>query len=534
MRCFRFCGRLGLVALLAACGDGATQPDLSGKLVNLTGANTPLLEELRAHIDEVSGEALDTGDRDGLEAVLASAFAVAVDADDLTESGAQAAEILDVAQAVGTPIIWESLTAASLDDVLSISDEAAEHEVESGARKLAAAVGVGVEAPAAVVLTRPSPDCAASDGLNCTETSLIPIGASECDAIAGDASSEDVTVDLPETEAVATDALETASTETTIAPCEEMRTDARRLAEEILAVVRRRDDVTEELTAASGLETLSAEAEAVPPGIPYRSWTVPVRFRWQPDGEDQFPSVGVVYQLQLFASDNPNNKFLRITTFGAGFNPGSMAYDGKHGRGFWQDSMEIRMGPRGSLPSGFNLLDHSPPNRNNETRISSSTSLSVSVKGSNKGGEAGATYSSSRTLSWAVSDLRILNRTDFERGLWVAEVAQTGNQRSIGKWEDWLSMSGSGVRCDHSVHPPPELATATYQPRYQVVFEAPGNESRRLEFRLSATQRMRRVWWSNRRCEFVRIRGTRNEMNRAMSGWQDTWVDFSQVATGGE
>ena len=119
----------------------------------------------------------------------------------------------------------------------------------------------------------------------------------------------------------------------------------------------------------------------------------------------QITNNSVVMEIGLFASFNPQYKYLRIRSLGAGFNPGSLLANGTYDRGFFQSKVRIFMQPQ---TSKLTVLSTEPKNVNGQTQYTSGSEFNVGVDISkNPGFNANYTISQSRTTQ--ISDFNIYN-----------------------------------------------------------------------------------------------------------------------------
>ncbi|OEU43292.1 hypothetical protein BGV40_05030 [Methanosarcina sp. Ant1] len=134
-------------------------------------------------------------------------------------------------------------------------------------------------------------------------------------------------------------------------------------------------------------------------------------------GTEQELSNHVLMEVVLMASYNPNCKYLKVTSLGAGFSPaksGKLQWDDVYERGCFQSEIEIH------IEANENELatkESSPVNANNVTEYTTSSSISVGINISTDPGFE-SQYTLSKEESHAISDFEITNRSYGTVGDW--------------------------------------------------------------------------------------------------------------------
>lgn len=126
----------------------------------------------------------------------------------------------------------------------------------------------------------------------------------------------------------------------------------------------------------------------------------------------------LLLEVALIASyKDPRCKYLRITSEGAGFNPGgsgNILWDNTYERGYFQSEIEIHIEAQNA---DISTMESSPKNCNNVTQYTTSSSFSVGVDISKDPGFS-AQYSISEEESHSISDFDICNRSSGTIGDW--------------------------------------------------------------------------------------------------------------------
>ncbi|NJN45264.1 MAG: hypothetical protein HC808_00785 [Candidatus Competibacteraceae bacterium] len=120
----------------------------------------------------------------------------------------------------------------------------------------------------------------------------------------------------------------------------------------------------------------------------------------------------VGYDIELVASNNPPNKFLRIAPFGQ-FNSGSRKFDNHEARGYFLEKVDVTWTPNATAAADANLTlrRFSPETPNNTGSYSHSTgwSLGFEAGGSQQGGASGGVsvgLNATNTSTIGISDFR--------------------------------------------------------------------------------------------------------------------------------
>ena len=119
----------------------------------------------------------------------------------------------------------------------------------------------------------------------------------------------------------------------------------------------------------------------------------------------QITTNAVVMEISLIASFNPQYKYLRIRSLGAGFNPGPMESNDMYDRGYFQSSVNISMRPQ---TNRLTVLSTEPKNVNRQTQYTAGSSFSVGVDISKNPGFS-ASYTISQSSTTQISDFNVYN-----------------------------------------------------------------------------------------------------------------------------
>jgi hypothetical protein len=227
--------------------------------------------------------------------------------------------------------------------------------------------------------------------------------------------------------------------------------------------------------------------DPVPDGIPGRRVILdaspvtyhPTLYTWhhrdKPDVlKQQRATIALGLFLELYASSNPENKFMRLTTIGSGFNPGALTWNDSLERGAYQDFLQIAMTPS-PIPSGFMLLDSQPKTENDAATYTISSNLSVGLKagGSSKGGGSGegsVSYSIGSSISTHLSAFKVMDHSDGAAATWNFEMSLCGNPPT-GIYN--VANPGGIIDLFGTVWDPVDLAKSTLFPACQSIWSAP-------------------------------------------------------------
>ncbi len=192
----------------------------------------------------------------------------------------------------------------------------------------------------------------------------------------------------------------------------------------------------------------------------YKLIYLAIEGQWQL-GVSQVTNNSVIMEISLIASYNPQYKYLRIRSLGAGFNPtngGPMQSDSKYDRAFFQSAVNIHLEP---LTDRIRTLSTEPKNVNNRTQYTAGSEFSVGVDISKDPGFS-ASYSISQSKTTEISDFNVYNNSSGTRADWNFKLTMTEN--SI-----WDIFTSSFLRKDQ-VKALPALATKNLQPVTETVW----------------------------------------------------------------
>lgn len=142
--------------------------------------------------------------------------------------------------------------------------------------------------------------------------------------------------------------------------------------------------------------------------------------------DQQIANNSVVMEIALIASYNPQYKYLRIRSVGAGFNPangGEMQANNTYDRGYFQSRIKIHMQPN---TNKLTTLSTEPKNVNKQAQYTTSSQFSVGVDVS-KNPSFNSSYTVSESLTTVVSDFNIYNNGAGVTADWDFQLAMTEN-----------------------------------------------------------------------------------------------------------
>jgi len=171
----------------------------------------------------------------------------------------------------------------------------------------------------------------------------------------------------------------------------------------------------------------------------------------------------VIMEISLFASYNPQYKYLRIRSMGAGCSPGTLAANDTYDRGYFQSGVNIHMQPKSNA---LKTLSTDPKNINKQTTYTTSSSFSVGVDIS-KNPSFSPSYTVSETTSTQISDFNIYNNGAGIDASWDFKLSMT--EKSI-----WDMFSHSFMR-KAKVKELPSLAIRNLQPVTEAVWYGANN-----------------------------------------------------------
>lgn len=176
-------------------------------------------------------------------------------------------------------------------------------------------------------------------------------------------------------------------------------------------------------------------------------------------------SIYLTWVVEMFGvTDTENNKYVRITTRGAGSSPGTMLSDNRTNRGYFQEAVRVAMSAEEDL--SFSLFSHSPENANNAETISSNTSFDLSKDGIKAG--------VNNSVSMTITDFRVTNKTIPYKACWDFSLNKVKTQLKNRLYDgnidtifDMYPMWGASAVCSL-----PTLAKAALEPNCQSLWTA--------------------------------------------------------------
>lgn len=193
---------------------------------------------------------------------------------------------------------------------------------------------------------------------------------------------------------------------------------------------------------------------------------------WSIQGTSQTPRIHVDYDIWLYATTSPMNKWMIISTKGTGVSPGSMSFNSAADKGFFTERFYMQFGPY--FRNG--TIDRiQPQNANDQTNIATSTGFSI---GASAGADASgpnaslnASYSSSTTVSSNIDDFRVTNNSDAQYAKFTYALSSTSGG-AYNNWGDLMNPEPCFF-CNPVVHTPPVWATNGFLPSCESVWVYP-------------------------------------------------------------
>lgn len=135
----------------------------------------------------------------------------------------------------------------------------------------------------------------------------------------------------------------------------------------------------------------------------------------------QKASTNLICKIQLFASYNPNVKYLNIEITGNS-NPGKLKWDSSSERGLFQDNLTVTLTPLEKQVMTLN--QNKPENINSETQYSVTTGFSIGVN-IKKEPEFPISFNYSSTKNYTIKDFVIINDANANAAKWIYQMGMT-------------------------------------------------------------------------------------------------------------
>jgi len=174
--------------------------------------------------------------------------------------------------------------------------------------------------------------------------------------------------------------------------------------------------------------------------------------------DSQVTINSVVMEISLIASYNPQYKYLRIRSLGAGCSPGHLQANDTYDRGYFQSAVNVQMLPKSNK---LTTLSTDPKNINKQTTYTTGSSFSVGVDIS-KNPSFSPSYTVSESTTTQISDFNIYNNSAGLDASWDFKL-------SMAEKDIWEMFSHSFMR-KARVKELPALATRNLQPVTEAVW----------------------------------------------------------------
>ncbi|MFD2176318.1 hypothetical protein [Veronia pacifica] len=213
------------------------------------------------------------------------------------------------------------------------------------------------------------------------------------------------------------------------------------------------------------------------------------------DGVQTFDN-NVSVEFTLLASHNPYNKYLRLVTMGAGFNPTSgkgLYKDNSYDRGMFHNNISLSMKP---VSNNMTLETHSPLNVNGATTYTASSEVSVGVDVSENPGFS-ASYTISKSTSENISDFDIQNHTSGNQAKWDYKFSRTKDNKFNMFYDGGFMRKGK-------VYGVPNLAKFNLTPVSTAVWRIPGGDTGRKQVIMNMNAQYMHAWVTGNWASFTK------------------------------
>ena len=139
------------------------------------------------------------------------------------------------------------------------------------------------------------------------------------------------------------------------------------------------------------------------------------------ENSQQTASTNLIFKIQLFASYNPNVKYLNIEITGNS-NPGKLIWDSKSERGLFQDNLTVTLTPLHKQVMTLN--QNKPENINSETQYSVTAGFSIGVN-IKKEPEFPISFNYSSTKNYTIKDFVVINDANANAAKWIYQMGMT-------------------------------------------------------------------------------------------------------------
>jgi len=177
--------------------------------------------------------------------------------------------------------------------------------------------------------------------------------------------------------------------------------------------------------------------------------------------DSQLTDNSVVMEVSLFASFNPQYKYLRIQSMGAGFSPGTLTSNSTYDRGYFQSSISIHIAPTAPV---LTVLSTEPKNINRQTTYIAGSSFSVGVDIS-KNPSFSPSYTVSQSQTVQISDFNVYNNSAGKTADWEFKMSAME--------DDVWKMFSNPFLAKPKVKELPPLATRNLQTLTETVWYGP-------------------------------------------------------------
>ncbi|MFT3769117.1 MAG: RICIN domain-containing protein [Minicystis sp.] len=239
------------------------------------------------------------------------------------------------------------------------------------------------------------------------------------------------------------------------------------------------------------LKPMSLSTSTYPIGT-YKSYVVqrPSIYTWQPAALLQTATMDIQFKVELVASSATGRKYMVVSDAGSGFNPGTMLWDGTEERGYFQDSLEIKVDHSDPALTSY---AHQPLTQNESNTYTVSNGCSFGGSLGVDGPETSFSCSMSGASSTTTSDFSPI---DLSAGLttrWNFRMSYAPSAGAVGggvynEWDDLVDPWTGFLR---NV---PNLAKSNFDPQFETIYWADSQFANTVPLSLQYKQTVRTTW----------------------------------------
>lgn len=191
---------------------------------------------------------------------------------------------------------------------------------------------------------------------------------------------------------------------------------------------------------------------------------------------DQNAELNLDFEAELVLESDHDAKYVFFRPVGSGHHPGDLKWNSSSKRGFYQESIKVKITPSSNDVA---IYAHAPSSPNSNSTYTSTTGWTIGVSGT----DPEVSYSASEEVSTTLPDFKMSNQTSGEVASWTFEMST-----------HWSNMFKHPFMEKCKVKGLPTLAKSNLKPDFEVIYRTADTYTGYVSFDFDVDSTFRKIW----------------------------------------